>query len=208
MPQPMDDGHWDFDAGQLALDFANTAEWHAAAHPLEKLHSYEDLVGWSQQAELLDGGECQRLLTRARKNPREAAAVFKEALQLREDIYRIFSALASGKPPAQPLMARFNAMLGQLLAGARIEHTEGGFAWSWKGMEEGLDRMLGPILHSAADLLTSDDLQRIGECEDDRGCGYLFYDASRNHSRRWCSMESCGNRAKALRYYGRRKAGG
>jgi predicted RNA-binding Zn ribbon-like protein len=50
-------------------------------------------------------------------------------------------------------------------------------------------------------LVTSKEIKRVGECADDRGCGYLFIDTSRNHSRRWCSMEACGNRAKAQRHY-------
>jgi predicted RNA-binding Zn ribbon-like protein len=64
--------------------------------------------------------------------------------------------------------------------------------------------MLWPIAREAANLLTSKDIKRMGECADDRGCGYLFFDTSRNHSRRWCSMESCGNRAKAQRHYQRK----
>ena len=68
-----------------------------------------------------------------------------------------------------------------------------------------LERVVWPVARSAADLLTSDLLSRVRRCEDDRGCGYLFIDTSRNRSRRWCSMESCGNRAKARRHYARQK---
>jgi predicted RNA-binding Zn ribbon-like protein len=64
-----------------------------------------------------------------------------------------------------------------------------------------------PVVHSAAELLTSPHLDRVRQCADDRGCGFLFFDTSRNGSRRWCSMESCGNRAKARRHYQRTKAG-
>jgi len=46
-------------------------------------------------------------------------------------------------------------------------------------------------------------VDRVRECEDDRGCGFLFIDQSKNRSRRWCSMESCGNRAKARQHYAR-----
>ena len=60
--------------------------------------------------------------------------------------------------------------------------------------------MLWPVAHSAAELLISDDLDRVKQCADDRGCGWLFVDTSRNRSRRWCSMESCGNRAKVQRH--------
>ena len=61
--------------------------------------------------------------------------------------------------------------------------------------------MLWPIVESAAELLTSERRSRIGQCADDRGCGWLFLDATKNRSRRWCAMGDCGNRAKARRHY-------
>ena len=71
----------------------------------------------------------------------------------------------------------------------------------------GFDRILWPVARSAGELLISDKLDRVRQCADDRGCGYLFVDTSRNRSRRWCSMESCGNRAKAHRHYQRQQKG-
>lgn len=198
---------WDFDAGLLPLDFANTAEWHASRQPIEKLETYEDLVGWSRQAGLLAEREAGQLSRRAREEPAQAAAVLEAARRLREAIYTIFSAAAEGSPPPVEAMDLFNGALAEAFRRARITPSADGFAWTWPGAGQTLDGMLGPILRSTADLLTSDDLQRVGECADDRGCGYLFYDTSRNHSRRWCSMESCGNRAKARRHYGRKTEG-
>ncbi|MCX6026505.1 MAG: CGNR zinc finger domain-containing protein [Chloroflexi bacterium] len=61
--------------------------------------------------------------------------------------------------------------------------------------------VLWPVMRSAAELLTSDLASRVGQCQDDRGCGWLFIDTSRNHTRRWCAMGDCGNRAKARRHY-------
>ena len=68
---------------------------------------------------------------------------------------------------------------------------------------QALDHFLLPIIRSAAGLLVMGELDRVRECADDRGCGYLFYDTTRNRSRRWCDMNSCGNRAKARRHYAR-----
>ena len=81
----------------------------------------------------------------------------------------------------------------------------GGVAWSWEVDKDALDWPLYPIARSAATLLTSPERARVGECADDRGCGYLFLDTSRNRSRRWCSMEDCGNRAKAILHYERKR---
>jgi len=51
-------------------------------------------------------------------------------------------------------------------------------------------------------VLTGEALARVRECGG-TACNWLFLDESRNRSRRWCSMESCGNRAKARRHYHR-----
>jgi predicted RNA-binding Zn ribbon-like protein len=76
--------------------------------------------------------------------------------------------------------------------------------WSWIAQDDVLDRMLWPVIRSAADLLTSQDLWSVKICASD-SCNWLFLDTSKNQSRRWCDMKSCGNRAKVHRHYERRK---
>jgi predicted RNA-binding Zn ribbon-like protein len=65
--------------------------------------------------------------------------------------------------------------------------------------------MLWPVAQSVEDLLTSAELIAVRECAAP-DCGRLFVDTSRNRTRRWCDMRSCGNRAKVRRFYSRRKA--
>ena len=60
---------------------------------------------------------------------------------------------------------------------------------------------------SAAELLTSPDLPLVRECAG-YDCGWLFMDTTKNRSRRWCDMATCGNRAKGRRHYERRRAAG
>jgi predicted RNA-binding Zn ribbon-like protein len=79
------------------------------------------------------------------------------------------------------------------------------FTWKWADGVDPKNMVLWTVALSAANLLTSDKASRVRVCEDDRGCGVLFIDMSKNHSRRWCSMQSCGNRAKAHRHYSRVK---
>jgi predicted RNA-binding Zn ribbon-like protein len=191
--------------GRLSLDFVNTADWHASDHPVEFLTSYTDLVTWSQHVGILTYHQAQRLLRKAASHPEDAIAVLERAIALREAIYRIFSAISHGRPPQAADLAIFNAELSGALAQSRIVSTAEGFTWNWAGAEEALDQMLWPVVHDAAGLLTSEELDRVGQCADDR-CGWLFLDTSRNRSRRWCSMEDCGNRAKARRYYERKRA--
>jgi len=191
--------------GRLSLDFVNTADWHASDHPVEFLTSYSDLVAWSQHVGILTDHQAQRLLKKAARRPGDASTVLERAIALREAIYRIFSAISRGRPPQAADLATFNVELSEALAQSRIVSTAEGFTWDWADAEEALDWMLWPVAHDAAGLLTSEELDRVGQCADDR-CGWLFLDTSRNRSRRWCSMEDCGNRAKARRHYKRKRA--
>jgi predicted RNA-binding Zn ribbon-like protein len=142
----------------------------------------------------------------AEVHPAQASAVLDQAIALRETIYRIFSAVATGRSPEAADLAALNAAISQAMAHLRIIETPAGFVWGWDGGDDALDQMLWPVVRSAADLLTSKELERVGECAEHQRCGWLFLDVSRNHSRRWCSMELCGNRAKVRRHYQRKSA--
>jgi predicted RNA-binding Zn ribbon-like protein len=154
---------------------------------------------------VLSAGEAERLLHEAERRPREAEETLSQARALREAIYDIFSAEAAGARPHDNDLAALNTALVGALAHARLVSTEHGIEWGWEPLPDALDRMLWPVARSAADLLTSDDLERVTECASD-SCGWLFMDMSRNHSRRWCDMSDCGNRAKAKRHYERKRA--
>ncbi len=190
---------------RLCLDFANTSEWHASDHPTERLSSYSDLVSWAQRTGILTDRVAQQLSQESVRRPAEAAAVLEQAIALREAIYRVLSAVAADRPPEEADLAILNETLSQALARLQITGVGGRFVWEWSGDETALDRMIWPVTRSVADLLTSEKLARVGQCADDRGCGFLFLDTSRNLSRRWCDMKDCGNRAKAKRHYDRKR---
>jgi predicted RNA-binding Zn ribbon-like protein len=198
---------FEIDGDELCLDFANTVDLHLASIPDEHLNSYSDLAAWGYQAGLYGEQQHQSLLELAAQQPSTTEDFFNRALELREAIYRIFSAAALLQPVQPKDLDILNRYLSPALAHARIQQgDQGDFVWGWHDNTAALDRILWPVARSAAELLTNPErLVRIGRCQDDRGCGWLFIDTSKNHSRRWCSMESCGNRAKALRHYGRSK---
>ncbi len=187
--------------GRLCLDFANTVDWHARDHPEEWLTSYSDLVAWAAHAGALTDSEAESLLREAARQPREAASVLERAVALREAVYRVFSAVVAGRSPRDVDLATINEALTRATAYLEIVAAPDGFEWRWRGEGE-LDRMLWPVVRSAADLLTSKELERVRECPAD-GCGWLFVDASRNRTRKWCSMDDCGNRTKARKHYRR-----
>lgn len=187
---------------QLCLSFANTQKWHASAQPIEQITSYGDLLDWAAGTGLLDAATKRRLSTLAARDQAAAEATYQAAIKLREAIYRIFAGLTNGQTPDMRDLAYLNVALGQALAHLRIDHTGDDYVWGWENTES-LDRVVWPIARSAGELLTSAWRGRIGQCADDRGCGWLFIDTSKNHSRRWCDINDCGNRAKARRHYQR-----
>jgi predicted RNA-binding Zn ribbon-like protein len=196
---------FDFTGGLLSLDFANTVEDRPDVHPRELLNSYHDLVSWGQQAQLLTEQEAQQLLEEAARRPLEASGDLRRAIAIRESIFRIFKSVAEEISPEENDLDVLSAAVADTQTHARIVAREDGFTWKLIGDENNLDRILWPIVRSAADLLTSDELDDVRVCASDT-CNWLFMDTSKNHSRRWCDMKSCGNRAKARRFYGRRKA--
>ena len=189
---------------QLCLAFANTMHWHASDDPQETLHTYVDLIEWSHGEGLITESEMDNLLCIAEERPAEAKRVLQQAVALREVLYRIFAAVADGDSPSETDLAVFNSALSRAMSGAQLIQSETGFAWDWEEEDDPLDITLGPIIRSAGVLLTSELRERVGQCADDRGCGWLFLDTSKNRSRRWCSMNDCGNRAKQHRHYQRK----
>lgn len=196
---------FDFDAEALCLNFANTAEFHASSNPIEKLNNYLDLVDWGADAGILSPGEAQQLRHLAEGHPEDAAAAFERALNLREALYRIFATIGDERRVDSDDLSILNAALREAHSHMQIVTSAQGFDWGWEESQDSFDAILWPVARSAADLLFSDNLDRVRECADDRGCGYVFLDMSRNRSRRWCSMDTCGNRAKAKRHYAQTK---
>jgi predicted RNA-binding Zn ribbon-like protein len=191
--------------GRLCLDFTNTVHRRYPTMGDSFINSYTDLVNWSVFAGVLDESEAITLRRVAVSQPDEASRTYEQALNLRESIYRLFSAIANGRTPDELDLAMLNDALANGLGNLELARDGDHFHWQWAGNPQALDRMLWAVARSAADLLTSDLLRRVRECPDPDGCGWLFVDTSKNRSRRWCSMEGCGNVAKARRHYQRQR---
>ena len=186
--------------GRPCLDFVNTLDWRGSDQPVEFLKTYQDLVTWSRHAGTISAKEASRLNQRSKKRISKQAKVLHKAIQLRETIYRIFLSLSEGKPAAKNDLAAFNKFFSQTMKNSKIVSARDGYRLDSSGEMTKLGWILNPLIHSAADLLVSDELNRVKKCGDP-ACGWLFIDTSRNKSRRWCNMSDCGNRAKAKRFY-------
>jgi len=199
---------FDLSVGLLCLDFSNSVDWHASSKPQDRLRDYSDLADWGAAAGVLTAARARHLEDLAEKRAAESAAAFGRAVDLREAVYRIFSNIALGGDLEPADLAVLNESLSEAMSHLKITQSSGRFTWDWFGSSEAFDQISWPVARSAAELLTSDQLDRVRICADDRGCGMLFLDTTKNRSRRWCTMESCGNRAKAKRHYQRAKSGG
>lgn len=189
--------------GVPCLDFTNTVAWDAGSSPLpqyERLTTYGRLVEWARAAGVLDGGT-DALLEKAVHHPDEAEAALQQAIGFRQTLHDLFTSVALGRSAGGSLGA-LNAMFSQVYARLRIVPVDGGFGWRWVDAESDLGSILWPVVWSAAELLTSNEVIQVRQCSGDP-CGFLFLDTSRGHRRRWCDMAHCGNRAKARRHYRR-----
>lgn len=188
--------HFDLSGGSPPLNLANTL---GGTHRREeRLKSYDDLVAFARQDGLVTDALAAQLSDRAAARLGEAEAVLERARALREALFASFSE----KPPAGAALAEVNRELATAMAQLRVDESLG---WSWAEEADRLDRPLWPIVRQAAELLVSDDLAKVHECAAD-DCRWLFLDTSKNKSRRWCDMKSCGNRAKVRGFYARKRA--
>lgn len=192
----------DLVGGRPALDFVNS-EGGVRNGPPERIPSYRELAAWSAHAGLLDEAEADRLAAAAEGRPDEAERVHARAIELREALYRILGAARTGEAPDPADRAVLDRELAVALDRLRLVPEPGGWRWRFAAGDR-LDRILWPVARDAADLLSDGPLDRVKECGGP-DCTWLFVDESRNRSRRWCDMAECGNRAKARRYYRRRK---
>jgi predicted RNA-binding Zn ribbon-like protein len=191
-------------SGHLALEFANTIDNYRLAEPYDFIPNYASLVDFCVRVGTLSRAEAQPLLQAAEADPTSVAEFMGRTRSLRSVIYRLFSSLAQGRTAPEQELETLNRHLMETSAHARIQQEANGFRWGWIHSPAEHERLLWPLVAAAADLLTSPDLTRLRQCEG-HNCTWMFLDQSKNHSRRWCSMEICGNRAKSQRHYARRR---
>jgi predicted RNA-binding Zn ribbon-like protein len=197
---------FEFIAGAICLDFANTIHNSHADDKGEELHHISDLLQWAKEAGLLSSADHDRLTARYGSNSREAAAALTKAITVRDLLLSIFAAIANGHSVSSQRLSELNSALAHAPGLLRLRKNSDRIETKWTSGADGLPQVLFAVLTNAAELLASDRLGRIRECAC-ADCTWLFVDESRNRSRRWCDMNACGNRMKARRHYQRAKAG-
>jgi predicted RNA-binding Zn ribbon-like protein len=170
--------------GALALDFVNTVDPRFGDAAREYLDSPAAVGAWSAYAGL--------------PRVRIGATELRDVLELRELLYRL---LRPSRRRANADVARVGELYAAALRSSTLVAAPDGV--HWRPRETGsLPALVVPVVESALSLLAPGPV--IRECPADN-CGWLFVDRSKNGTRRWCSMEGCGSRAKMQRYRARRQ---
>jgi predicted RNA-binding Zn ribbon-like protein len=195
-------------AGDVSLDFINTLDNRPdPGRQEELLNSYRDLADWANQAGVIGATQRASLLRVAEDHPQAARAVLRNAIHLRDCLYRLVTDLLEKRRPAEADLRTFSGYLGEALSYRQLQSVAGGYRLEWIDGHLRLDSILWSIATSASRLLTSGDSRFIRQC-DAEACRWFFIDRSKNHSRRWCDMKVCGNRAKARTFYRQQKRTG
>jgi predicted RNA-binding Zn ribbon-like protein len=165
---------YDFESGDLSLDFANTMDWHGSPSPVEKLKGFADLVAWGEQAGLLTPEQYRALHQLVTDHPQDADRSLSSAIRLRDAIYRVFSQSFAGLPVPEQELSILNSVIRQAMSHLQLKPAGGEFHWEWASEMDGMNLILWPVTRAAAGLLASDQARLVRECEDDRGV-VIFY---------------------------------
>jgi predicted RNA-binding Zn ribbon-like protein len=186
--------------GALCFDFTNTASWEADRQTTEHLNDFPDLVRWCTEAAHVPQDSAAALVGEPEESTAAAAAILAKAKDLRATLYRIFIALSRREFPADGDLQLLNEALAQTPLRLEVRREKDQFLSERKTGGTNFAKLLGPVIWSAAELLTSGKIDQVKCCASET-CGWLFLDNTKNHSRRWCDMADCGSHAKAKRYY-------
>lgn len=178
------------DGNHICLDFINTIYDRRAKKLRDLILSQEDWVAWLKRVDFMVGEKGQ------------ADFDLKKIIELRELLYKIFNALILKQEPSKRDMHKFEKWVLKLYKSIQFSFENGTIVEHLQINQSDLNSYLLPIVKAAKELMLSKQINRIKDCGH---CGWLYLDTSKNNSRRWCSMNTCGSQIKAQRYYRNKK---
>ena len=183
-----DDSQFVFIGNNPAVDFTNT-EIVGRGELRDLLQRDADLVHWVRQA---------GFNMRNRMNPSDLSA----ARELRTALKAVFQARIHGQPASRKALAVINRHLANHCTQEVLRTTGDGVGFELAPSVKALSisALLASLAHEGARLLASPQAEQLRHCGNP-DCVLIFVDTSRSHRRRWCSMDTCGNRAKVAKHY-------
>lgn len=188
-------GDFLFISGDRALDFVNTRPV-LHAEPTELLVDFASVIRWFVAAGLLDRPSAAGLLNRWSHTSR-ARALWRQLLIFRERLRSAVLSIESGQLVPRKTLDQINALLCQHPMVAQLVAHHGAIKREYRFKPNQPEDLFAPLADAAADLLTTINPARLRQCQR---CVLHFHDTTKNATRRWCSMQLCGNRAKVAKY--------
>lgn len=190
--------------GHPALDLVNTLDWRfREGEKDELLENYGDLVGFAEQAQLVNAKQAREL--RRAVNAAAGERVLNDCRELREALADLFYAQLDGYSPARTQVKTLERFYKDLRDRQQLAWRGPRLEWDFALADAAADAPLWRLVAAAGDLTVSADMEMLRACGDPE-CRWLFLDSSKNHTRRWCDMKVCGNRMKARRFKAQHKA--
>ena len=189
-----------FVGNQLALDFVNTRPVQDG-QAMELLPDFNAVLRWFQAADLLTAHQARSLQQRWGNSPKAQQTV--EALwALREKLRGDILAWEAGRNIRQTTVEDLNRLVGEHPMRTRLTTAGKGLARELYFEPQQPEDLFAPLAHSAVELFADVDPGRVRKCAH---CVLHFHDTSKKGTRRWCSMQLCGNREKVAAYAARQR---
>lgn len=189
-----------FVGNHLALDFLNTRPVQNG-EPVELLPDFAALLCWYQVADLLNSREAANLQRQWGQSVR-ARHVLEALRALRERLRKQILSREGGSAVHHSTVDELNRLMAEHPMRTRlIEKGHSPSTELWFDPRQPGD-LFAPLAHSAAMLFANVDLNRVRKCDQ---CVLHFHDTSKKGTRRWCSMQLCGNRLKVAAYAARQR---
>jgi len=191
-----------FLGGRLCLDFVNT-DIIVHGEPLDLLCNFEQWIAWQAAAGIVGTAE-QKSSGKGWGGKAARMDALTRAVTFRSELRKMVGCVASQKPVPRSAVGAINEVLRRGAVYGKLTPVGRGFVRkAHRDVRDPVD-LLVPIAEDATDLLCNGDRGRVRKCGSPP-CVLFFYDTSRNRTRRWCSMDLCGNRAKVAAYYRRQR---
>jgi predicted RNA-binding Zn ribbon-like protein len=189
-----------FLGNQLALDFVNTRPVQDG-QAMELLPDFPAVLRWFQAADLLTPQQARSLQQQWENSPQAQQTV--EALRaLREKLRKDILAWEAGGDLQHATLEELNRLLAEHPMSTRLRSAGKGLTTELYFEPRQPKDLFAPLAHSAAALFSNVDGKRVRKCAH---CVLHFHDTSKKGTRRWCSMQFCGNRQKVAAYAARQR---
>jgi predicted RNA-binding Zn ribbon-like protein len=200
--------NWKFIGGWLCLDFVNSVggrkQREEKPYPeniivKDKLENFDDFITWGKEIGIITEAENKYLLKLNSSERKETERTFKNAIELRESLFKIIFDVINNKEPDEKMVQILNREYSSANENRKFVYIDHKIEWQFSKDPLKPDYLIWLVAESAVKLLSSDIISRVKICAGD-DCGWLFLDTSKNKSRQWCDMKDCGNVAKVRRF--------